>query len=643
VWWAQVDVATRDREPAGVHPPAEVVPRPVLKWAGGKQQLVGRLLRLAPGSIERYIEPFAGGAALFFALRPERAILSDANPELMHFYQVLAHQPEALIDRLQRLAADERTYYEMRALDPAALPDVERAARTLYLNRTCYNGLYRVNRRGQFNVPYGRYPNPRLYNADALRAASRALDRAELLCADYRVVLREHARPGDFVYLDPPYLPVSTSADFKRYTKEQFHQEDHVDLAAEVRRLHELGCHVLVTHSNHPLIHELYGGFDLEVVPTRRSINQDGRRRSGEDVILSVPPKRRVRLMAVPPPLPDQVARFPSTRFMGSKQNLLPAIAGIADHFRFRSALDLFSGTGVVGYLFKAMGKRVLSNDHMAFCAAFAKALIENGTVRLEAPDLEVLLDRAVETDGFISSTFGGLYFAPDDDAFLDRVRANLRRVGDPAKRALATSALVRAVLKKRPRGIFTFTGDRYDDGRRDLRLTLAEQFCAAVEQMNAAVFDNGEHNVARWGDALTTPQTADLVYIDPPYYSPLSDNEYVRRYHFVEGLARDWTGVEIQWHTKTRKFKGYPTPFSSRAGAHAAFDRLFRKFRDSILLVSYSSNSLPTRDEIGALLARHKRHVEVVSVDHRYSFGTQSFRTGRDRNIVQEYLFVGY
>ena len=134
----------------------------------------------------------------------------------------------------------------------------------------------------------------------------------------------------------------------------------------------------------------------------------------------------------------------------------------------------------------------------------------------------------------------------------------------------------------------------------------------------------------------------ADLVYIDPPYYSPLSDNEYVGRYHFVEGLARDWKGVEIQKHTQTKKFKSYPTPFSTRKGAADAFDRLFKKFANSILIISYSSNSLPTQDEMVAIMTKYKEHVEVIPVDYKYSFGNQN-DAKTHRNSVQEYLFVGY
>jgi DNA adenine methylase len=133
-----------------------------------------------------------------------------------------------------------------------------------------------------------------------------------------------------------------------------------------------------------------------------------------------------------------------------------------------------------------------------------------------------------------------------------------------------------------------------------------------------------------------------DLVYMDPPYYSKLSDNEYVRRYHFVEGLACDWKNVEFQWHTSTKKFKSYPTPFSSRKGASDAFDKLFHKFKDSIIVVSYSSNSLPTLDEMVTILSKYKR-VEVVQVDHKYSFGNQSHKVDDNKNSVKEYLFIGY
>ena len=165
-------------------------------------------------------------------------------------------------------------------------------------------------------------------------------------------------------------------------------------------------------------------------------------------------------------------------------------------------------------------------------------------------------------------------------------------------------------------------------------------QFLDAVSLINNAVFTNNQENASLNLDALDVYQQADLVYMDPPYYSPLSDNEYVRRYHFVEGLARNWEGVEIQVQTKTKKFKSYPTPFSSHEGARKAFEALFDRFSSSIIVVSYSSNSLPSKAEMVEMLSRFKKNVEIIPIDHRYSFGTQS--TAK-RNKVKEYLFIGY
>jgi DNA adenine methylase len=329
---------------------------------------------------------------------------------------------------------------------------------------------------------------------------------------------------------------------------------------------------------------------------------------------------------------------------MGSKNKLLAEIWAVASQFEFDTALDLFSGSGVVGYMLKSHGKAVVSNDYMAMSATFSKAMIENNEITLSQTEALALLERKNTIDRFVETKFQGLYFSDDDNRLIDIVRANIKAVKNPYKRAIAMSALIRACLKKRPRGIFTYVGHRYDDGRKDLLMTFRAQFLEAVDMVNAAVFDNGKKNKARNGDAMTLQnRESGLVYIDPPYYSPLSDNEYVRRYHFVEGLARDWQGVEIQEHTLTKKFKSYPTPFSSRKGAAEAFDMLFKRFRESVLVVSYSSNSQPTLDEMVAIMAKHKSHVEVVPVDYKYSIGNQGSKVGDNKNDVQEYIFVGY
>ena len=617
------------------------VAKPILKWAGGKTQMLGELMPRVPKTYGRYIEPFFGGGALFFSLKPENAIIADSNPELINMYLQVAHHVDDVIECLQKYENTSEMFYEVRSLDWQTLPKAEAAARTIYLNKTCFNGLYRVNRSGQFNTPFGKYKNPKICDVEALRLASEALRKANILCSDYILVLEHYAQPGDFVFLDPPYLPISENSDFKRYTKEQFYEDDHVELAKMIDTLHERGCYVILTNSNHPLVHQLYEQYKIEVIQTKRHISCHGDTRKGEDVIVTIPPEKKKTVKSQP--LSDQVSLYPPTRFMGSKRKLLGEIWNVASRFEFDSVVDLFSGSGIVGYMFKSHGKTVISNDYMAMSATFTKAMVENNNVTLPMEEAEKLLVKQGDIDHFVSDTFKDLYYTDEENELIDILRTNIAAIDDQYKKAIAMTALIRACTKKRPRGIFTYTGHRYDDGRKDLQKSLSQQFLEAVEAVNNAVFDNHKANKSVNGDAMAlSVQTPDLVYIDPPYYSPLSDNEYVRRYHFIEGLARDWKGVEIQEHTKTKKFKSYPTPFSTKDGAYNAFDKLFSKFADSILIVSYSSNSLPTQEDMVALMKKYKEHVEVVPVDYKYAFGNQA-DAKTHRNSVQEYLFVGY
>lgn len=614
--------------------------KPVLKWAGGKTQLLKELNLRMPDKYNKYIEPFFGGGAFFFNLNPESAIIADLNPELINLYRCLADEPARIIKWLSTFENDSDFFYEIRAVDFQDLEPFYAAARTIFLNKTCFNGLYRVNKKGQFNVPFGRYVNPKLVDIDVLYNASKVLKNKEIICADYKTVLREKASEGDFVFLDPPYLPLSGYSDFKRYTKEQFYEEDHQELADEVHRLHELGCNVLLTNSNHPLVHELYGKYKIEIIQTKRFINSKGNNRVGEDIIVTINPNINRKLYVVPEIVPNQVERYPSTRWMGSKSKLLPHIQDVLRNIEFNSAIDLFSGSGIVGYLLKSLGKEVISNDYMALSAVFTKAMIENNSVLLSYDKAQAMLAPSKSNaDNFVAKTFKNLYFTDEENDLIDIIRNNIKKLTNQYERAIATTALARACIKKRPRGIFTYVGDRYNDGRKDLQISLSEHFLKAVKEVNNSVFDNGKLNTSRKGDAMTINKHADLVYMDPPYYSPLSDNEYVRRYHFVEGLACDWQGLVIQEHTKTKKFKNYPTPFSTQKGAYDAFDKLFKKFKDSILIVSYSSNSLPTLDEMVGLLSKYKSEVEVVKVDYKYSFGTQKANT--NGNKVQEYIFI--
>ena len=614
--------------------------KPFLKWAGGKSQILGELLAKIPQEFGRYIEPFIGGGALYFALRPKLGVIADSNPELINVYRCVATNLERVIQHLETFENLEEQFYAIRALKFVDLEPEFAAARTIYLNRTCYNGLYRVNRHGNFNVPFGKYKKPTICPYETLKTASLALQEVEILEGDYKEVLEKTAGAGDFIYLDPPYLPVSEYADFKRYTKEQFYEEDHRELADIVGQLQRKGCHIVLTNSNHPLVHELYEPYDIEVVSTRRNISSKAKARTGEDVIVTVKPHPKFLIRPIPTSVDPKAMDYPPTRYMGSKKKILPYIQDIARQFSFESALDLFSGSGVVGYLFKTMGKKVYANDYMAMNATLSQAMIANNRQVLTERETDLLFAKNPNASTFVQDTFSGLYYSDEENAVIDLVRSNIAKLPNTAKRAIAKSALIRACLKKRARGIFTYTGFRYDDGRADLRISMEQQIRNAVSLINCAVFDNGQKNLARQGDAMAIRYKADLAYLDPPYYSPLSDNEYVRRYHFVEGLARDWQGVAMQWHTKTKKFKSYPTPFNSRSGAEDAFEKLFSRLRDSILLVSYSSNSLPTKDEIVSIMSKYKRHVEVIDIDYRYSFANQKKSA---HNEVREYLFVGW
>lgn len=618
--------------------------KPIMKWAGGKSQLLTELLPRIPNYTGKYIEPFFGGGALYLAFQPENAVVADSNPELINLYKQVADSVDSVIEKLRSYENSKEMFYEVRAQDWTELSPEEAAARTIFLNRTCFNGLYRVNKKGQFNTPYGRYKNPTICDEKTLRAASEILKKATIVCGDYLDVLHEYAQPGDFIFLDPPYIPVTEWGDFKRYTKEQFYEEDQINLAQEVKRLQKLGCYIILTNSNHPMVHELYKDFKIDVIPTKRAISSKADSRTGEDAIVTAfPDARKVTLHEIT--LPEQVKQYPATRFMGSKSKLLSEIMSVADNFEYDSVLDLFSGSGIVGYMFKCLGKKVISNDYMAMSATFTKAMIENSSVQLPIEEAKKLMNKKTKTDHFVQDRFAGLYFTDDDNRLIDILRTNIAKMDDEYKRAIAMTALIRACTKKRPRGLFTYVGldDKYNDGRRDLQISMEQQFLENVEAVNNAIFDNGCANSSIWGDAMSVPgEIPDLVYIDPPYYSPLSDNEYVRRYHFIEGLARDWKGVEFQEHTKTKKFKSYPTPFSSREGAKAAFDSLFKKYKDCILIVSYSSNSIPTKEEMVEIMEKYKPHVEVVPVDYTYFFGNQKDAKSH-RNTVQEYLFVGF
>ena len=342
--------------------------------------------------------------------------------------------------------------------------------------------------------------------------------------------------------------------------------------------------------------------------------------------------------------MPENAMAYPQLRYMGGKHRLLPWLHETLGSLPFESALDLFSGSGCVSYLLKGMGKRVVAKDFLEFAHHLAVATIENSHVTISAAQVTAVTDIARPHDTFIERTFAGIFFNREDLRFLDLVSTNLRTIEERHARALIHASLTRACLKKQPRGVFTVRGERYDDGRRDLRMPLAEHFLESISLFNGLVFDNGCPNQAVRGDALkgdTGP--VDLVYMDPPYVPRADDNCYVKRYHFLEGLASYWRGpgTEIDTTSKVKKIPKRFTPFSYRKTAPTAFDAMFREYADSTLVLSYSSNGFPDLPTLVALMRQYKRRVDVVSRPHRYHFGTHA-GVAPQRTAVEEYLVVG-
>ncbi|MFC2100778.1 DNA adenine methylase [Bacteroidota bacterium] len=337
----------------------------------------------------------------------------------------------------------------------------------------------------------------------------------------------------------------------------------------------------------------------------------------------------------------DQFSYFPGTRFMGSKNKIIHEIWNILKKYEFNTFFDAFAGSNVVGYFMKCKGRKVITNDFMAISYLTSKAIIENSNIRLEEDDIDLLLNNNNE-EKFITKTFKDLYFNDQDNIFLDKTRFNIFLLDNEYKKSIALASLIRACMKKRPRGIFTYVGHRYDDGRNDIKKTIKNHFLENIGIFNKAVFNNDTNCKAYNSDVNKIEVSADMVYFDPPYFTPNSDNDYVRRYHFVEGLATNWNGLEIQEYTKTKKFKSYSSPFSKKQDAYNAFENLIKQYKNSLLAISYSSNSLPTKEEMIEIIGKYKNNIDVHEIDHLYSFGNQNHKAGNGANRVKEYLFIG-
>ena len=278
-----------------VRVPASTPTEPFVKWVGGKRKLLPQLEPLMPPAVERrrHVEPFVGGGAFFFARAPHDALLCDVNPALVGTYEAVRDDVGAVITALGALARrhGKERYYAIRERYNAArtgerpVSQSSMAAMFIYLNKTCFNGLHRVNRKGEFNVPMGRYTNPRILDTDRLRMASASLQSAQIRCEGFEGLLRT-ARPGDFVYLDPPYEPVSRTASFTGYAKGGFSQDDQRRLRDVYAALDRRGCKLMLSNSDVPFIRELYAEWRIDVVQAGRAVNSNGAGRGKVDEVV---------------------------------------------------------------------------------------------------------------------------------------------------------------------------------------------------------------------------------------------------------------------------------------------------------------------------------------------------------------------
>lgn len=260
--------------------------KPVLKWVGGKRQLLSEIKPLIPTKFNKFYEPFVGAGAVIFDLLPSKAVINDLNTELINVYKTIKEQPDELIELLkEHMENNNKEYfYQIRELDRQAeydnLSDIYKASRTIYLNKTGFNGLYRVNKSGQFNTPWGRYVNPKILDADNILNMNEYFNEndIEILNTDYKEVLNSVSK-GDFVYLDPPYLPISSSSAFVSYTADGFGEKEQVELKETCDMLNDMGVKFLLSNSYHPFLLDLYKDYNIKFVEARRSVNSKGHKR----------------------------------------------------------------------------------------------------------------------------------------------------------------------------------------------------------------------------------------------------------------------------------------------------------------------------------------------------------------------------
>jgi DNA adenine methylase len=265
---------------------------PVVKWVGGKRQLLQDISKHIPDKFSTYYEPFLGGGAVLFHLQPNRAVVNDINEELINIYTVIRDNLEELIKDLKKHKNEADYFYEIRELDRdkkkySQLSNIKKASRIIYLNKTCYNGLFRVNQQGEFNAPFGRYKNPNIVNETTLRAVSNYFNKAKITfkCGDFEEAVKG-IRKGSFVYFDPPYDPVSDSANFTGYDKGGFDREEQTRLKKLCDKLDTQGIKFLLSNSATEFILELYKDYNITIVQANRAINSRGDKRGKIDEVL---------------------------------------------------------------------------------------------------------------------------------------------------------------------------------------------------------------------------------------------------------------------------------------------------------------------------------------------------------------------
>lgn len=265
---------------------------PVLKWVGGKRQLLPEIRKRLPREFSTYYEPFLGGGAVLFFLQPNQAVVNDINHELINVYCVIRDNVEELIDHLRVHRNEAAYFYMIRGLDRkravySQISDIERASRILYLNKTCYNGLFRVNQQGEFNAPFGRYHNPNIVNETGLRAVSQYLNQARITfrSGDFEAAL-EGVGAGDFVYFDPPYDPMTESANFTGYDKGGFGRGEQIRLKKLCDSLDSQGVKFLLSNSATDFVLDLYSHYNIRVVQAKRAVNSKGHKRGHVNEVL---------------------------------------------------------------------------------------------------------------------------------------------------------------------------------------------------------------------------------------------------------------------------------------------------------------------------------------------------------------------